>query len=173
MGKPLSTAFENLPLILSLEETSGRQTILIAIAGPANQDGRTREGDGWGYTFAEMSGGTRKLYGWIVRGDGRVEFRGEVLDLLRYERADIGPFLQIDSPQAARLGREYGAQPFVDRYPNAQIGMSCRFLGGQPIWDLGFFVIPGPTPFCEPNIWLHAQTGQLMARDVSCISRLP
>jgi hypothetical protein len=168
-AKPDATAFENLPLIRSLERSSSRRSFLVEIGTPAaTQEGVSAPGDGWEYTFAEIVGTRIDLYRWTVFSTGGVKFRGPEPNVSRLEINDIEPLL-VDSNTAARLGREYGAQAYVDRYTQVRIHMSIRLLRGLVVWELSFFA-PVSQTGCELPIWLLAKTGELLARDLRCLS---
>lgn len=169
-AKPDATAFENLSLIRSLERSSGRKSFLVEINAPSvTQEGVSTPGDGWQYTYAEVVGTHTDLYPWTVYSTGQIEFHGRQPNVSRLEINDIEPLLVIDSDTAARLGREYGAQAYVDRYSQVRIHMRVRLLGGLVVWEVSFFA-PVTQTRCELPIWLLAKTGELLARDLRCLS---
>jgi hypothetical protein len=165
-GKPNPTALDNLALVRSLEQASGRKTILVRIAGAARPDGSISTGTSWQYQFAEESGTTVKLYEWDALPTGELVFRGVVPELVRLDIVELGPFLAIDSPQAIQLGRGYGGQQFLDRYPQALVGTNYWFQGRLPTCQMVFFT---QGDFCSALVIIHAQTGELLARDLSCL----
>lgn len=174
LGTPNATAFENLPLIRSLETASGRQTILVSLGGSGlDQDGRLLSGDGWQYVFAERAGNVVNLYEWTLRSTGALELTGPYSPFNnRVDFTEIGPVLAVDSDEAVRLGRRYGAQPFVDKYPNAHVTMTCRFQGRLPTWEMKFWDHSPTGTRCELGpIYVNAQTGDLLARELSCLNQ--
>jgi len=121
------------------------------------------------------NGRQREVPPWDILPDGTVEYAGEVGDFLRprYDVTELEPVLVADSPEAARLGRQYGAQPFVDRYPTATVRMSCRFIGRVPTWQI-HSELPPVGPRCELGpIFINAQNGDLLARRLGCLDSLP
>jgi hypothetical protein len=167
-GVPNATALENLALIETLERAQGRQTTrLVWVSTQVNLDGR---GGAWRYQFGEIVEGRASLYEWNVSTDGTVQHLGRVTELVRVEYGELRP-LTIDSPEMARLGLEYGGQRFIDRYPTVRTVVSViyRHLGGKPVCNLVFRAEPDVE--CIVPIYIDAQTGALMARDLSCLSK--
>lgn len=167
-GSPLpvgianSTAFQNLPLILSLQEARHPGTMLVKIAGPTDFNGRVLLGDGWGFQFADLA---NRRYGWTAHSNGLIEYHGETPAIDRVDLVDIRSQLAIDSPEIARLGLQFGGEEYRQRYPDTIVGIGYRFLGGEPIAKLvfsSFIAFPG----CQVEIFVHAQTGALMARQI-------
>lgn len=171
MGKANATAFENLPLARQLEHASGRQTVFVYLSGSAvTQQGLCSPGNSWSYIFGQLRDNIVKLYGWSVRCDGTVKFHGEIPDALHFQIKELGPSLLIDSPEAVRLGRQYGAQRFVDKFPGALVKLIGRFMYGLPAWEAEFFDL---STRCNVPILFRADTGEFLSRDLTCLNQLP
>lgn len=174
VGKPNATALENLPLVRSLEQATGRGGLLITINGTAKaQDGIPRPGSLWDYVFAQVNAtGLPRLYYWTVYSDGTIEFTDDAANVGRQTYVDIGPSLAIDSPEAVRRGQDYGAKPFVDRYPGTLVAMVARSVAGRVIWQMRFFDLSPEDPLCSVEVTIDALTGELLLRDLSCLNRI-
>lgn len=172
--RPSSTAFENLALIRSLEVATGRQSILYFVsAAGLTQDGFVTPTSSWDYSFYAPATSTVIGYNWLVRGNGRVEFRESSLVIRGIDFTEIQPRLRVDSPQAVRLALEYGARAYANRYPEALVQMTYRYIARQPICQMTLFVLGTNRPACELGpIMIHAETGELMLRDLSCYDLL-
>ena len=172
-----SRVFENITLVRGLERAAGREGMLVAFGGRATQQGTLHPDSAWHYTFADQTAGNNlKFHAWNIYPDGTVGYAGEVGDFLRprYDVTELEPVLVVDSPEAVRLGRQYGAQPFVDRYPAATVPMLCRFIGRVPTWEIYFAERPPAGPRCSLGpIFINAQTGDLLARSLGCLDSLP
>lgn len=175
-ARPSSTALENLSLIRNLETATGRQSILYFVFGDVTQAGVLSPNSAWNYGFYAPETSPFISYNWSVYTDGRVQFREGSLVRRGIEFIEMQPRLRIDSPQAVRLALDYGARAYANRYPDALVLMSYRYIGRQPICQMRFFVlsVPGTTRPCELGpILIHAETGELMLRDLSCNDQLP
>ncbi len=172
-AKPRATALENLPLIRSLEQASGRSTILIGLEGSGIlQDGRVSEGSGWDYYFSETIGGIPRIYQWTVYETGAIRLLGPLAPIAHWDFTEIGPVIRLDSDAAIAAGRRYGAQPFVDRYPGTLVRGALRFQGLVPTWELHFGELPPEGPLCQIVVFLDAQNGDSLAQDLSCLQQL-
>jgi hypothetical protein len=175
-GSPNATALENLNFIRGLEDASGRRSVLMSVAGDSQQNGLVRAEGAWEYMFADhdalTSRGTRVRF-WTVWPDGRVTFN-ENLNVSRIPVGEIGPALRIDSPEVARLAREYGAQAYVERYPNVRIVLGAHYLAGRIVWEASFRDTSSPNrPPCELGpIYIDAQTGELLHAELGCLNSL-
>jgi hypothetical protein len=141
---------------------------LVSIYGGTTLEGRPVPGNPWIYEFAEESLPVRP-YVWYAYPSGQILFHGPIVEPLRLALVDISPGLFVDSDQAVRLARDYGAQAYIDRYPNAQVDIRCLRTAQVPTWTVHFSTIPLGNPFCEVSIDLNAQTGALLNRDVGCL----
>jgi hypothetical protein len=173
---PNSSLLENLNTVRALEDASGRRSVLMRLAGPAEQDsGRIASGSHWGYVFADhdaLTSQETRIRIWAVWSDGRVTFE-ESLNVGQTAVAEIGPALQFDSPQVVRMAREYGAQPYLDRYPSAIAGTGAEYLGGRVVWQVVFFGAGVGRPPCELGpIYIDARTGELLHADLGCLKLL-
>jgi hypothetical protein len=170
-GRPNATALENLPLILSLERASGRQTVLFnLVSNGSDLDGRIQGESTWSYEFAERRETTYTFYFWAVTEAGDVQFRGPALPVLPFAFSDLGPVITIDSDAAVELARSYGAEPYVRAHSDARPRpLAARFVGGLPVWNVRFDAKSAP---CELGpIYIDARTGDLLARDLWCLSQ--
>jgi hypothetical protein len=165
-----STIFENIPLIRQLEANFARDSSLVFMGGPATQDGKVAPGSLWRYQFGYRADRFR-IVQWSVWLDGTIQYDGEVLGLSVTSDRDIGPALVYDSPELARLARAYGAQPYVDRFPMALVGMTYRYRFGTPEGNARFF--DDVTTSCRVNIYVNFETGSLLGRDLACLNNLP
>jgi hypothetical protein len=141
----------------------------VSVYGGATLEGRVVPGNPWIYEFAEDTLPFRP-YVWYANSSGQISFHGSIVEPLRLALVDISPGLIIDSDQAVRLAREYGAEAYLDRYPNAQVDIRCLRTAQVSTWTIHFYTIPHGNPFCEISIDLDAQTGQLLNRDVGCLN---
>jgi hypothetical protein len=164
-----ATALENLRTIQALENATGRTTRLAFIGGLASLDGRIVEGGLWRYQFASIDG--RSIHEWRVWFDGRIDSLPEKQDFLRLEGGDLAIGLTLDSPEAIKLARELGAEPFVERYADATVSFRYRMRRGSPVCDIGF--LREPTVTCALLFTLHPTTRTLLAYDLSCYQHLP
>jgi len=171
-GKPNATAFENLELVRAMERASGRESNLVLVAGGATVDGRLWGSLAWRYQFAEVVGNSVKLYEWNVEQSGEIRFAGLRSNTSRLGSGEIGPFLLIDSPEAIRLGRQYGAGPLVEQYPQAFVEVGYKYLGG-PTCEMRFYTSPSGRPCPSASAWIYISsvTGQLITRDLTCAPR--
>ena len=94
------------------------------------------------------------------------------LERARFDLSELGPFLAVDSPEAVILGRKYGAQAFVDRFPESFVRMGYSFIGKVAICEMYFFVLSQPVCELGPII-VNAENGKLMYRDLKCLNALP
>jgi hypothetical protein len=79
----------------------------------------------------------------------------------------------IDSPRAAQLGREYGAQPWVDRFSDAFVRMSSSYDAGRLSWRLDYETPSPDAPNCRTvQIYIDATSGELLARNLRCLTAL-
>lgn len=113
--------------------------------------------------FADLQ---RNLFRWTVGVEGEVTYAGPGIDLLHLDLTDVQDRLRIDSDQAVEIALRSGGQPFVDRYPGALALGNCRFQGGIPTWQLSF---RHSATLCEPEFWINATDGRLLARNLSCL----
>ena len=174
VGKVGGTALDNLPLIRELEKATNRGGLLFLISGYGHgQNGQLSQGSGWAYMFAQArSTGAPRLYYWTAWSDGRVTFDDDYPNVGRLTFVEIGPSVAVDSPEAIRRGREYGAQPFVDRFPGTHVQMSARSIGGRVVWDMRFEDVVSPNRvLCGVDITIDAGSGNLLLRDLSCLSQ--
>lgn len=174
-GGPHGKALDNLALIRRLEKESGRRTILVSIAGPGvTQAGTVAPGSAWAYVFAEWQGPGVRYFQWNVYWDGRVTVGGPYPGITKFDVTAVEGACRMDSDEAVRRGRSYGGQRFIDRYPNATVRMSCRWQGRLPTWQLRFLKLPSEGgPPCELGpIYLNAETGELLGRDLTCLDTL-
>ena len=84
---------------------------------------------------------------------------------------EIGPALVHDSPELARLARSHGAQPYVDRFPMALVGVVYRYRFGTPEGYANFF--DDVATSCHVEIYVNFETGGLLGRDLTCLNNLP
>jgi len=166
-----ATAFQNLPRIRSLEQASGRNSVLVRIVGPGVEPdtGRITSGNGWEYEFAEPSPGGVRYHMWRVTDTGAITVRLNVM-LPRPGPTEIGPFFTIDSDQAVRLAREYGGQRYLDRYQGAWLQILSTLVQGIGTWEVGFRGAPA-SERCEVYFVINARTGGLIPGDTSCLDR--
>jgi hypothetical protein len=73
----------------------------------------------------------------------------------------------LDSDAAVKIGKGSAAR-YLDRYPNAHVMASYTYISGLPVWFLRF---NQPSVFCAADIYLKADTGELLASDMSCLDR--
>jgi hypothetical protein len=165
-----STIFQNIPLVRRLEANFARDSSLVFMGGPATQDGKVAPGSRWRYQFGYVTDRFRVVQ-WSVLPDGTIEYDGDTLGLSVTSDRDIGPALVNDSPDLAQLARAYGAQPYVDRFPMALVGMTYRYRFGTPEGDAQFF--DDATTPCHVNIYVNFETGGLLGRDLACLNNLP
>jgi hypothetical protein len=137
-GKADSTILENIALVRSLEAASGRDSILVALGGYASPiAGTPCPGASWWYRFAARP--NYQLYEWSVYCDGAILFQGQKSDALHHVMAEIGPVLNLDSDDLIRIAGENGGHEFLNRFPEARVGLLGRFIGRRPIWEMEFF----------------------------------
>lgn len=157
---------ENLALVTSLEASRDATTKLVRISsfGFSPQDGRVRPTDAWQYVFARTD---NSLVMWTVWPNGDVAYFGNSNDPTPLGSTDIRTELSIDSNVAASIARANGAEPFLDRFPAARALGNARFQGGVVTWQISF---RDRSTLCEPEFWIAAADGRLLARNLSCLS---
>jgi hypothetical protein len=168
----LSTLFQNIPLVRSLEAATGRRTVLVSLSGFADQHGRLKAGNSWAYEFSDPSALDVRLHPWSVNSEGFVTARPSAAPIVHdLDRVELGPHLAVDSPEAIRLALSYGAQPYVDRFPTAYVALGVRFRARVATWEVHFEALPG-APCSLGPIYIDASTGVLLSRDLNCLTRL-
>ncbi len=157
-------------LVVQLERAIRDTTILVGIGGFTQLDGRIAAENSWTYSFIDARPNVDQAYAWIVTGTGQVSVEGPVQPVSRADVVDIAASLHIDSAEAVTLANEHGASAYVAMHPSAVVRVSYRRLGGEPICQLHYLDNSADRDGCEIDIYLHATTGALMARDVSCLA---
>jgi hypothetical protein len=174
-GKAHATAFDNVEFVRGLEAATGRQSLLVKITafGILPTGAPVASGGSWNYIFSDVK--DRKLYLWTVYGDdGAVVPTPDRPDIERLDRSELIPGTNIDSPRAWKLALRYGAQPYLDRYPNAHSKMDCRFRAGFPTWEVFFFDNSAtPRPCGVGPIYIDARNGELLSANLYCLTHLP
>ncbi len=169
-GTPNATALTNLALVRQLEREQRRTTLLTNIgAVGVGLNGRLLPGGAWGYEFAEITEQRDTRFAWSVFSDGSITFEGPLPPLNPVARLDLGPFLQVDSDQAVDRALGFGADEYVRRHPEAMIQVRYFHLAGQVVCHLHFLDIGPGRDGCEIDIFLSASSGELLARDLSCL----
>lgn len=135
------------------------------MGGNVTLDGLVTPGSSWTYAFADpKSAFPVRLFRWQVLPDGRVE-SSNAMDDLRLDLVDLTPRLMVDSPEAVRLGRRYGAESYVRRYPQAFVRLHYRYVGRLPVCQMIFV----GQPACELGpVIVNAETGDLLSRALNC-----
>lgn len=166
---PNSTISENVALVRSLERASGRSTVLASLGGIASPTGLVSPGGSWTYVFAQLEANVMSAFGWIIRPDGRVEYRGLLPNTHRpsLDATEIGPRVLIDSPELIHLARSYGAERYLSTYPDTQAWIEYRFLAREPVARIIFRSLTASCDFGP--FYIHATTGALMASDLGCV----
>jgi hypothetical protein len=165
-----ATALANLSLVLQLEKQARSTTVLASVFAFAHLDGHVGADGGWDYTFIDVRPNLDQAYVWSVEGTGIVNVVGPVPPTAHLDLVDLAPSLVLDSDRATSLARGYGADAYIAKHPNAIVQITYRFLGGQPICHLHYLDNSSGRDGCEIDIYLHASSGALMARDLSCLS---
>jgi hypothetical protein len=174
-ARPLATAMENLALVIALQAQIAPASGLFqvqAVVDPNSGRLRTPSG-GWEYYFVAYDGDkspTTKHY-WTVRGDGRVEHQ---VGPRAYDRViDLRPVVAVDSDTVVRLGREHGAQAYIDRYPSATATATLRISVTEPVWKVQYYLhsISGG-PGCDVTTYFHATTGAFVDSDLRCLDTI-
>jgi hypothetical protein len=163
-----ATVLENLALMRALaERETGLHAVVSSIGGHAVRDGRVSPGSGWGYTFAVPTGSDFRFLTWGVNPAGLVGYEGEDFEgIRRFSVVDFTP--TVDSDRAVTLALQYGGQAYLDRHPASYWQFVGRVFLGVPIWEISL-VDPNLGGACHFGpITIHAQTGELVARDLSC-----
>jgi hypothetical protein len=169
-GRPNATALDNLALIDRLERQRFSDTRLVMINGVGiGLDGRVREGNGWTYRYASGVGNDTLVHDWTARDTGEIEYRYDPRPATNdLDPTDIEPHLAVDSPRLVSLALGYGAQGYADRWPNTLVRlMKCSFMGRRPTWEIEF---ADRNAWCELPIYLQADTGGLLFRDLWCVT---
>jgi hypothetical protein len=170
----MATALENLAFVAALQSQIARGSRLYhvqAVVDPTTGRLRTFSG-GWAYYFVayDAQGSPETKHFWTVRGDGRVEH--EVGPRADDPVIDLMPVATVDSDTAVRLGREQGAQAYVDRYPAATATATLRISITEPVWKVEFYLhsIDGG-PGCAVSAYVHANTGAVIDSDLAVSTR--
>jgi hypothetical protein len=169
-GQPHATALENMGLIDRLEKQRFSDTRLVMINGIGiGLDGRVQGGNAWIYRYASGVGNDTMVHDWMAWDTGEIEYgydpRPATNDL---DPTDIEPHLAVDSPRLVSLALGYGAQGYADRWPNTLVRlMKCSFMGRRPTWQVEF---ADRDARCELPIYLLADTGVLLSRDLWCVT---
>ena len=163
-GVPNAPAFGNIAHATGLERASGRGTVLVSVQGNVTLAGLVTPGSSWYYAFADPKSTIPvRLFLWNVLPDGRVE-SSTTLDVLRLDLVDLTPRLVVDSSEAVRLGRRYGAESFVQRYPECWVELNYRYVGRLAVCQMIF-----TAGRCRMGpVIINAESGELLSRTLNC-----
>jgi hypothetical protein len=162
-GKADSTILENIEVVRAREAATGRDSILVALGGVGAITGTSCPDGGWWYRFAARP--SYRLYDWTVYCDGDIEFLGEKTDAAHHDMTEIGPVLNLDSDDLAQVMPANGGQDYLDRYPQARFGLSGRYIGRRPIWEVFFTTLDVP---CGFSAVIDGQTGAVHRTSPPC-----
>jgi hypothetical protein len=152
-------------VVQPLEQSSGRQSILVYLNAGAVDKGRvTPAGGYWRYQFALANSNDPSVHEWRLWWDGRIEDAGRKEAETRLDYTDLTPELVLDSDHAVSIGLQNGGRHVIDQYPTSTItGMSCTWIGLRPTWRVAFFHNGGPE--CGVIVAINARSGEVLSSD--------